>query len=98
MRPLLADRVVLTFWVMRLRSSRWSQAAPEAPAQEATRLVLELGLSLSWVGMEGAEGKRGHSEVQHWGWRSLDPPLSPGAPVPTVALYGVGAESLVGVY
>lgn len=57
MRPLLADRVVVTVWVRRLWSARCSQAAPPAPAQEATRLVLEPGLSLSWVGMEGAEGK-----------------------------------------
>ena len=57
MRPLLADRVVVTVWVRRLWSARWSQAAPAAPAQEAMRLVLEPGLSLSWVGMEGAEGK-----------------------------------------
>lgn len=67
MRPLLADRLVLTFWVRRLRSSRWIQAAPAASAQEATRLVLEAGLSLSWVGMEGAEGKRRTQQVQHWG-------------------------------
>lgn len=57
MRPLLADRVVVTVWVRRLWSARCSHAAPPAPTQEATRLVLEPGLSLSWVGMEGAEGK-----------------------------------------
>lgn len=58
MRPLLADRVLVTVWVWRLRSTRCSQAAPPAPTQVAERLVLELGLSLSWVGMEGAGGKQ----------------------------------------
>lgn len=58
MRPLLADRVVVTVWVRRLWSVRCSQAAPAASAQEAMRLVLEPGLSLSWVGTEGAEGKK----------------------------------------
>lgn len=53
----MADRVLVTVCVRRLRSTRCSQAAPPAPAQEAKRLVLEPGLSLSWVGMEGAGGK-----------------------------------------
>lgn len=57
-RPLLADSVVVTVWVRRLWSVKCNQAAPPAPAQEATRLVLEPGLSRSWVGMEGAEGRR----------------------------------------
>lgn len=36
--------------------------------------------------------------MQHWGWGSLDPPLSPGSPTPTAALYaGMGAEGLAGV-
>lgn len=54
----MADMVLVTVWVWTLRSMRCSQAAPPAPAQVAERLVLELGLSLSWVGMEGPAGKQ----------------------------------------